>query len=102
MLLYVNLDKKSQNSFINLVGISGDCTAFLSFKSFITFSKGPSEVSVFLKKLLLLVIPILVILISFPDSSEKMFSTHFILSGNRGFTVAQNFLLLMSFKFKFS
>ena len=46
MLLYVNLDKKSQNSFINLVGISGDCTAFLSFKSFITFSKGPSEVSV--------------------------------------------------------
>ena len=37
-----------------------------------------------------------------PDSSKKMFSADFILLENRGFTVAQNFLLsLMSFKSKF-
>ena len=92
----INSEKKSQNSFINLVGISVDCTAFLSFKSFIKLliwflvtgwnvkessefvmclliqvmlgwflylsiilSKGSSEVFVLLKKMWLLVMPIL-------------------------------------------
>ena len=35
MLMYTNSEKKPQNPFINLVVISVDCIAFLSFKSFI-------------------------------------------------------------------
>ena len=85
----------------------------------IILSKGSSEVFLLLKKMWLLVMLILgtiftkyfiktlatftSFLIISPDSSKKMFSVDFILLENRGFTVAQNFLLsLMSFKFKFS
>ena len=74
---------------------------------------------VLLKKMWLLVMPILgtiftkyllktlatftSFLIIFPNSSKKMFSADFILLENRGFTVAQNFLLsLVSLKSKFS
>ena len=34
MIFYINSEKKSQNLFINLVGISINCNAYLSFKSF--------------------------------------------------------------------
>ena len=84
------------------------------------FFKGSLEVPMLLKKLWLLVIlgailgaiftknllktfaTFTSILVLSPDSSKKMFSAEFILLENRGFTVAQKFLLsLMSFNLNF-